>query len=126
MDLDGETFRVTVVLVAASLCLLAAGLAGFGASVGLAGVLLVLAGGLSSLRERLSGGPTAAGHDLGAYGAVLWVAPLTAAAVSLLFLGATPGELLTLGGVLGLAGMVNYFLRPVYRAGYSVVRSVAT
>ena len=34
-------------------------------------------------------------------------------------------ELQALGGVVGLAGMVNYFLRPVYRAGYAVVRFVA-
>jgi pimeloyl-ACP methyl ester carboxylesterase len=125
MDLDGETFRLTVVLVAASLCLVLAGLAGLGASVGLAGVFVLAAGGLSAVRERLSGGPVVFGHDLGTYAAVLWLAPLAAAAASLLFLGATPGELLTLGGLFGLAGMINYFLRPVYRAGYSLLRLVS-
>jgi hypothetical protein len=126
MDLDGESFRLTVVLVAASLCLVLAGLAGFDSSVGLAGVFVLLAGVLSVAWQRLSGNPGVLGHDLGAYAAILWVAPLAAAAVSVLYLGATPGELLTLGGLAGLAGMVNYFLRPVYRAGYSVVRFVVS
>jgi hypothetical protein len=125
MDWEERAFSVTVVLVAASLCLVAAGLAGFGGSVGIAGVFVVLAGGLSSLRGRLSAAPVVVDHDTGAYAAVLWLAPLLAGGVSLLFLGATPSELQVLGGLLGLAGMGNYFLRPVYRAGYSLVRVVA-
>jgi hypothetical protein len=125
MDLDARSFRLTVVLVAASLCLVLAGLAGVGSSVGLAGVLVLLAGLLSAARDRLSG-PVVLGHDLGTHAAALWIAPLAAAVTVVLFLGATPEELLTLGGVVGLAGMVNYFLRPVYRAGYSVVRFVVS
>jgi hypothetical protein len=120
-----ETFRVTVVLVAASTLLVLAGVAGFGASVGLAGVFTVLAGALSALRGRVDGSPTVAGHDLEAYGDVLWVGPVLAAVVCLLFLGATDGELQALGGVVGLVGMANYFLRPAYRAGYTMIQFVA-
>jgi hypothetical protein len=120
-----EAFRLTVVLVAASTLLVCAGLAGLGASVGLAGALIVLAGALSAFRRLLDGAPTVASHDLKAYGDVLWVGPIVAAVVCLLFLGATGAELQALGGVLGLVGMTNYFLRPAYRAGYAVVRFVA-
>lgn len=44
----------------------------------------------------------------------VWAGPLVAAGVMLVGWGATPGELQSLGGVVGLVGMVNLLLRPVY------------
>jgi hypothetical protein len=65
------------------------------------------------------------GNDLGGYGTVLWLGPVVAIVVCLLAFGATPSELQSLGGLVGLAGMVNYFLRPVYRAGGKILSVVA-
>ena len=51
--------------------------------------------------------------------------PAVATAVSLAFLGASPAELRALGGLVGLVGMTNYFLRPVYRAASAFVRRLS-
>jgi len=49
-------------------------------------------------------------------------ADLEGAAVPLVLeLGATPAEMEAMGGLLGLAGMVNYFLRPLYLVVYGIV-----
>jgi len=124
MDLYEGALRVTFVLVLASLCLLLAGFAGLSGSLVLVGAALVATGGLFALRTVLDTGPTVLGHDLGAYGRVLWAGPAVAAVVCLFFLGATPAELQTLGGLVGLAGMANYFLRPLYGFGYKLGRRV--
>ncbi len=118
-----RTLHLTFVLVVASLGLVVAGLAGAGASLAVVAALIALAGVLFVLRPRLDG-PTVLRHDLGEYGALLWIGPGVAATVCLLFFGATPAELQSLGGLVGLAGMANYFLRPVYRTGYALVRRV--
>jgi hypothetical protein len=124
MDWKGETFRATVVLLAASAVLIGPGVAGIGSSFVLAGTLVALAALLFAGSGALGAAPRAVGHEVGDYGAVLWVAPLVAAAVVLLALDATPGELQALGGLVGLAGMANYFLRPLYRLGYAALRTV--
>ncbi len=121
MDLRAETFRVTVVLVAASLALLVPSLVGIGGSLALSAVLMVSGGLLYVATTDLGEGPEVLGHDLGRYAAVLWLGALVAALVGLAFRDATPGELQALGGVVGLLGMANYFLRPVYRLGYGLV-----
>lgn len=124
MDWYDETFRATVVLVVASAVLAVPGFAGIGASVPLFFGYGVLAGFLFLGRDRLAAWPTVLEHDVGGYGAVLWLGPAVAALVCLGALGSTPGELQALGGVVGLVGMANYFLRPVYRAGIGLVRRV--
>jgi len=124
MDWYEETFRVTVVLLTASLALLVPGFAGIGGSLALVLVLVVLGSALFAGREQLAAGPKAVGHDLGYYGQVLWAGPIVGALVVLIALDATTAELQALGGLVGLAGMVNYFLRPVYRAIHSIVSSV--
>jgi hypothetical protein len=126
MDWRAETLRVSALLLAASLLLLAPGTAGLGGSLALLGVYAGLAVALYALQEDLSAAPRTMGHDLGAYGATLWAAPVVAALVLLLRLGATPGEVQALGGLLGLAGMLNYFLRPVYHLLAAVARSAGT
>ncbi len=124
MDWKAETFRVTVVLLTASVALIAAGVAGFGGSVGLVVMLVGFAVLLFALKDELARAPDALRHDLGAYGAVLWVGPLLAAVVVALMLDATPAELQALGGLVGLVGMVNYFLRPLYRLGHALLKTV--
>ncbi len=109
-----EAFRATVVLLVASVVIIAPGAAGLGGSLLLVAAALALAGGLYAVRDRLAEAPEVFGHDLGSYGRVLWVAPQVAAVVFVLSLGTTPGELRALGGIVGLVGMANYFLRPVY------------
>lgn len=114
MDWYEETFRVTVVLVAASVVVLVPGYAGFGGSLALAGLAVVLAVALFAVRDRLGTAPTVMGHDLGHYGRAFWVSALVAGVVFLLGLGTSPEELQALGGLVGLVAMANYFLRPVY------------
>ncbi|WP_135667637.1 hypothetical protein [Halorhabdus rudnickae] len=52
--------------------------------------------------------------------------PLLAGVVLVLFLGASPGELQTLGGVLGLLALLNHLFRPVYAFGNYVVSRLAS
>jgi hypothetical protein len=54
----------------------------------------------------------------------LWAGPLVAAGVMLVGWGATPGELQSLGGVVGLVGMVNLLLRPVYHYTIAAARAL--
>ncbi len=119
MDVDWRTgvVRTTFVLVVASLVLVGAGLAGLGSSLVLALTALGLAVALFVLRTQVPDGPTVFDSELGDYGRVAWAGPAVATVVCLAFLGATPAELQTLGGLVGLVGMANYFLRPVYSAG---------
>jgi hypothetical protein len=124
MDWRGAVVRMTFVLLAASLVLVGAGLAGFGSSLGLVVAVLGVAVALFGLRTRVPDGPTILDRELGAYVRVLWVGPTLAAAVCLAFLGATPPELQALGGLVGLLGMTNYFLRPVYRLGSALLGHV--
>lgn len=123
MDWYEEAFRLTVVLLVASVLVIAPGIAGVGGSVLLVGGALLVAGGLYSIRDRLEMAPEVLRHDFGHYGTTLWLSGVVAAVVFLLGLSATPGELLALGGLVGLLGMVNYFLRPVYRLLAVVVRT---
>lgn len=115
MELSEMTFRLTVVLLLTSVLVIAPGLAGVGGSLLLVVAALVVAGGLYAAREQLREAPRVATHDLGYYGEALWLSGVVAATVFLLGITATPGELRALGGIVGLVGMANYFLRPVYR-----------
>ncbi|WP_181685119.1 hypothetical protein [Halorhabdus salina] len=49
-----------------------------------------------------------------AYLTSLPAGPLVAGLVLLVFSGASPGELQTLGGVVGLLALLNHLLRPIY------------
>ena len=123
MDWYEEAFRLTVVLLVASGLVITPGIAGVGGSLLLVVGALLVAGGLYSVRDRLERAPEVLGHDLGHYGTALWLSGVVAAIVFLLGLSATPGELLAIGGLVGLLGMLNYFLRPVYRLLVVVVRT---
>ncbi|MHB9287240.1 hypothetical protein ACKVMT_09415 [Halobacteriales archaeon Cl-PHB] len=110
-----ESLRLTVALLVASAALIGPSLLGVGGSPLLAGVLLLVAGTLYAVREDLAAVDPVWLYQPGPHLAVLWTGPLLAVTVVVLFgLGASAGELQALGGLCGLAGMLNYFLRPVY------------
>lgn len=111
-----QTQRLTVVLLAASLALIGPGVAGLGASIPLAAVLATAGGLLFLARYEVADAGRPLGVAVGRYLRDLWVGPLVAAAVALAMLGSSPGEVQALGGLCGLVGMLNYFLRPVYAA----------
>jgi len=121
-DWQRQTVRITVVFLATSVALIVPGLAGVGASPPLAAALAVLAGGLFAVRDQLASLVESVGYGLSTYAGDLWLAPLLGAFVVLVVLDASPAELQTVGGLAGLVGMGNYFLRPVYFAGYSIYR----
>ncbi|GCF13675.1 hypothetical protein Harman_16100 [Haloarcula mannanilytica] len=119
------TMRVTALLLVAAALAIGLGVAGVGASLPIVVALLVLAAVLYAARpdgNRL--GPVA-GVDVGGIVQSLWLAPLITALPLLVRLSATPGEMQAIGGLLGLAGMANYFLRPVYLLGYDLVSAVS-
>ena len=123
MDVSEMTLRLTAVLLLTSVLVIAPGVAGIGGSLLLVAAALAVAGGLYAARDRLRAAPRVATHDLGYYGDGLWMSGVVAAAVFLLGTSATPGELRALGGIVGLVGMANYFLRPVYQLLVVLVRT---
>jgi len=111
---DEPEVRLTLALLAGAAVLVALGTAGVGGSV-----VLVVALAALTVFARFAGGrllDTAWRRaDPHGYVADLWVGFLVAGVAVLLVLDATSGEVQALGGLVGLVGMANYFLRPVYR-----------
>jgi len=116
--------RVTALLLVAAALAIGLGVAGVGASLPVVVGFLALAGGLYALRPEPDRFAPVAGIHVGDILNALWLAPLVVAAVLVVRLSATPGEMQAIGGLLGLAGMANYFLRPVYLLGYDLVSTV--
>lgn len=106
--------RATVVLVIGSVVLIGPALAGVGATLPLAGLLGVLTVVLWAGREYLEQLPTVLGYDLGVYARDSWIGVVLGVAIVLGTLGTPPVELQAFGGFVGLTGIVNYFLRPLY------------
>lgn len=123
-DLREATLRLTAVLLLASAVLIGPSLLGLGGSLSLAAVLAVVAAVLFAARDSLPTLDPIYGHDVSVYIDDLWASPALGALVVLVFLGASPDELQALGGLAGALGMGNYFFRPVYLAGASLVRRV--
>jgi len=117
--LDGVVMRATGVLLTAGLSLVTVGTAGVAASLPLAIAFVVLAGGLRVATEAVEA-PSGEGVSVRTVATDLWVGPALAAAVLVGWLDATPGEVQALGGVVGLVGMLNYFLRPLYHLIYGL------
>ena len=114
-DWRERTLGVTFSLLAGSVVLIAPGLAGFGASLPLLAGVLGVGVGLAAIRRRLAGLSPVLGLTVGPHARDLWVGPPVAVlAVLAIEPSATAGELRSIGGLLGLVGMINYFLRPVY------------
>lgn len=108
------SLRITFVLIVVSVALIVPALLGFGATTYVAAGLVLLSGGLWLVRDHLGKLPIVMGYDLGWYARDCWIGALIGAAIVLPFLGASAGELQALGGLSGLLGMVNYFIRPLY------------
>ncbi|NLV12952.1 hypothetical protein [Haloarcula argentinensis] len=118
------TMQVTVLLLVAAALAIGFGVAGVGASLPIVVGLLVLAAVLFVARPDEDRFGPVAGVDMDGIVQSLWLAPLITALPLLVRLSATPGEMQAIGGLLGLVGMVNYFLRPVYLLGYDLVTAV--
>lgn len=118
MDVWRErSLRATIVFLVASALLIGPSLAGIGGTLPLYVGFVALGVGGRLARTRLAALPTVVGHDLGTYGQDLWIAPLLALGIVLAIVpSASSAELQALGGVAGLVGMLNYFLRPIYLA----------
>ena len=123
MAIRRGTLQVTAVCLIASAMLLALGLVGATAGPVFVVLFLALASGLYYGRPDTAVGAVY-GLDVDGLLASLWLAPAVAAVPLVLELGASPGEVQALGGILGLVGMANYFLRPVYLLAYTIVRSL--
>lgn len=122
--IDDAVAELSALLLAASFALIGASLLGVGGTIGLAAVFAITTVALFLVREHL--GDLAASYPLLARTlSDLWIGTTAATVTVLVALGATPGELQTLGGLIGLAGMLNYFVRPLYRLLYRAGRWVA-
>ncbi|MEF8974526.1 MAG: hypothetical protein V5A15_06500 [Haloarcula sp.] len=118
------TMQVTVLLLVAAALAIGLGVAGVGASLPVVVGLLVLTAVLYAARPDEDRFGPVAGVDVDGIVRSLWLAPLATALPLLVRLSATPGEVQAIGGMLGLAGMANYFLRPVYLLGYDLVAAL--
>ncbi len=118
------SIQVTVLLLVAAGILLALGVAGVGASLLLVGGLVVLAVGLFVARPAEPPVGRVAGVNVGHLLQSLWLAVVVAALPLVVEPSATPAEVQALGGLLGLAGMANYFLRPLYLFAYDLVETL--
>lgn len=122
--LADRTILLTDALLVASMALIGPSLLDLGASIPLVALLFALAAALFLGRDALGAVGPVPGLPVGSVLRVSWAGILLAAVVSLVSLGASAGELQALGGFCGLAGMLNYFLRPVYAAVIAVARYV--
>ncbi|MUV88711.1 hypothetical protein GJ629_01440 [Halapricum sp. CBA1109] len=110
--LDRLSRQFTSVTLAAAAVLIISAFAGFGPSlflgVAAAGVAAALYLARDPVRERTALEPVAV------HAPTLWVGPAFAAVVAVVVGPLTPAELQTVGAVIGLVGMANYLLRPLY------------
>ncbi|MFB6310623.1 MAG: hypothetical protein ABEH64_05500 [Salinirussus sp.] len=113
---------ITSVLLVASLTLIVPGVVGLGSSPLLVLGLALGSVGLYAVRDRIGNIGLIGDVNVGAILRVSWVGSVIGTVLALLVLGASPGELQATGGLCGLAGMANYFLRPVYSLVYGAGR----
>ena len=118
------SMQVTALLLVAAGVLLGLGFAGIGASPLVVVGLLALAGALFLARPQTDHFGRHNGLNIDYLLQSLWVAVLVAALPLVIEADATPAEVQALGGLIGLAGMANYFIRPLYLLGYDLVSAV--
>jgi len=106
----------------AGVLLIALGVAGQSGTMAVGLALLAVGAFALSFRHHLTGLVSHPAVD--AYLTSVPVAPVLAGAVVIWFAGTSPGELQTLGGVLGLLSLVNHLLRPLYGLGYRLITRV--
>ena len=118
-----RTLAFTFVMLAASTALIGPSLLGLDGSGPVLGVLLAVGAVLAALRPAIANLPAVLGQEVGVYARELWLGPVIAVVmVVLLAPGASAGELQSVGGLAGLVGMFNYFLRPLYLYLYRLLR----
>jgi hypothetical protein len=117
-----RSLRATGVCLAASATLILPGVAGVGPSLPLAAALVAFSAACIAARQELASLPTVVEYELGLSGQDLWLWGLGGAAVVVGGPATTAEEVLALGGVVGLLGMANYFLRPLYLFVCSLLR----
>lgn len=114
-DIYGTSLGLTYMLLLGGFCLIGLGSVGIGASGPSLAVLLALAAILAATRPYLAEAPSIWEYETGRYIRDIWVGPVIAVVgVALVDTGASPVELQAIGGMLGLVGVINYFLRPLY------------
>jgi len=110
--IERATGVLTSIALVAAAALLVPAFAGVAPSIALAAVAL----GVTVLgfvaREQLR--TLAPIQGLGLHFETVWVGVAVATVVVVAFLDATAAELQTLGAVVGLIGLFNYLLRPIY------------
>jgi hypothetical protein len=118
-----RALTLTFVFLAASVALIGPSLLGLRPSGPVLAVLLATGGLLAALRPALTKLPAVMGYDVAPHARELWLGPVVGVVmVVLLAPGGTSGELQTVGGVAGLLGMFNYFLRPLYFYDHDLLR----
>ena len=124
MDIWRErALTLTFVFLTASAALIGPSLLGLRPSGPVLAVLLAAGALLAAFRPALAELPAVVGYDVGPHARELWLGPVVAVVmVVLLAPGGSPGELQAVGGVAGLVGMLNYFLRPLYLYAYGLLR----
>jgi hypothetical protein len=107
--------RISAVFLLAAVLLIPVGYAGIGASPILPVGFAALAAVLYVAWQR--------SEAYGVYLSGLWLGPVVAAVVAIagILIAASPGELQALGGIVGLLGVFNLILRPVYRIVHYLV-----
>lgn len=122
--LDRAVAQLSALVLLAGLLLVGAGVLGVAAGPVLFAPLLASAVALYLARDvlpRVEPFPDWALADLAGD---LWLVPLVAASAVAVAPNASPGELQSIGGLVGLAALLNYFLRPLYRFVVRLARRV--
>lgn len=122
--LDRAVAQLSALVLLAGLCLVGAGVLGVAAGPVLFAPLLAATVALYLAREILPRVELVRDWALADLGEDLWLAPLIGAAAMAVAPNATAGELQSIGGLLGLAALLNYFLRPIYRLLVRLARRV--
>jgi hypothetical protein len=118
-----RALTLTFVFLTASVALIGPSLLGLRPSGPVLAVLLAAGGLLAALRPALAALPTVMGYGVGSHARELWLGPVVGVVMVVLMApGGSAGELQTVGGVAGLLGMFNYFLRPLYLYAYDLLR----
>ncbi|MCU4717557.1 hypothetical protein [Halapricum hydrolyticum] len=110
--IERVTGAITSTALVAAGVLLAPAFAGLGASLALAAVTLGVTVLAFLAREEI--GALAPVPWLRLHFETVWAGAAAATLVLVAFAGATSAELQTLGAVVGLLGLFNYLLRPIY------------
>jgi hypothetical protein len=114
-ELDRAVARLSALLLLAGFLIIGAGLLELESGPVIFGPLLAVAVALWLARDAIPVVQRYPRWALSDLGSELWLTPLVAASVVIAAPGATPGELQAIGGLVGLAALLIFVLRPLYR-----------